>query len=183
MKTHFTLLLSIAVLFLYSSAMMGCNNSSTTTTTEKAVTSDDHEHGDDDQDHDHDDHAHDDHAHHDHDHGHEGHDHPAHGPHGGHMVELNSGKHAEWAHDDEKDKITVYPENAEIVTKIEMTTKVGDKVTPYEFEKAEVDGATVYELTSPELLTAIKMGDAVETNLVLTTTDGEMTAAVKHHSH
>ncbi|WP_186776073.1 hypothetical protein [Rubripirellula reticaptiva] len=130
----------------------------------------------------HDDHDHDDHAHDDHD-DHAGHDHPAHGPNGGHMVELSGGGHAEWAHDDDKELITVYPENADQVTKVEMKVTIDDKATNYSFAKSDDDGLVIYTLTSPELLTAIKMGDAVKTELVISTDDGDMTGKVAHHAH
>lgn len=137
-----------------------------------------------------DNHAHDDHGHdhagHDHgedDHSHDGHDHPEHGPNGGHMVNLSGGAHAEWAHDDDKELITVYPENVASVTGVQMRTLIQDEATAYDFTKADDDGLTVYTLTSPELLTAIKMGDAVKTELVIMTGDGEASGKVVHHQH
>ncbi|TWU47457.1 hypothetical protein Poly51_52570 [Rubripirellula tenax] len=133
-------------------------------------------------DHDHDDHNHGDHDDHDHD-DHAGHDHAAHGPNGGHMVDLTGGAHAEWAHNDDQELLAVYPENADQVTGVEMKTTIQGETTVYPFEKADDDSMTVYSLTSPELLTAIKMGDAVETVLVITTKEGEATGKVVHHAH
>jgi hypothetical protein len=99
------------------------------------------------------------------------------------MVELAGGAHAEWAHDDETDLITVYTEKPEAVTKVEMKTTIAGKETVYSFEPKEADGKTTYQLTSPELLTAVKMGAVVDTKLVITTEDGESSGQVKHHAH
>lgn len=157
----------VAVCF---TGLVGCSGSTSTPVAE--TSSDDHGH--EDHDHDHGD---------DHDHSHDGHDHPEHGPNGGHMVNLSGGAHAEWSHDDDKDLITVYPENAATVTAVMMRTVIEDAATDYEFAKADDDGVTVYTLTSPELLTAIKMGDAVKTEMVIQTADGEATGKVLHHAH
>ena len=99
------------------------------------------------------------------------------------MVELSGGAHAEWAHDDDQDLIVVIPEEPESVTKVEMKTTIEGTETVYSFEQAEDEGITLYRLESPELLTAIKMGEGVETKLVVTTADGEATGNVEHHAH
>lgn len=157
---------------------VGCGAPDSTATTDSAETDDhgDHDHGDGDHDHG-------DHDHGDHDDDHAGHDHPEHGPNGGHMVNLSGGAHAEWSHDDEKELLTVYPEDAGKVTKVEMKTTIDGTDTVYPFEKSDDDGMTTYTLTSPELLTAIKMGDAVKTELLITTEDGQAGGAVVHHAH
>ena len=49
--------------------------------------------------------------------------------------------------------------------------------------KLQRDGKTTYQLVSPELLTAVKMGKLVDTKLVITTNDGEATGKVSHHAH
>ncbi|QDT03604.1 hypothetical protein K227x_19880 [Rubripirellula lacrimiformis] len=179
MNRAFTLLSCALVATFGFTVLAGCGSSS-------APPAESADHGHDDHDHEGHDHDHDDHEGHDHDdHGddHEGHDHPAHGPNGGHMVDLSGGAHAEWAHNDDKELITVYPENADKVTKVEMKTTIEGDSTVYPFAKADDDGQTIYTLTSPELLTAIKMGDAVKTELVITTADGESTGKVAHHAH
>ena len=99
------------------------------------------------------------------------------------MIELSGGAHAEWTHDNLKNLITVYVEKPETVEKVVMIAKVADEETPYEFEKAEVNETTVFQIVSPELITAATMGEHVETNLVITSAEGEMTGAVKHHAH
>ena len=99
------------------------------------------------------------------------------------MVELTGGAHAEWAHDDEEDLITVYTEDTDAVTKVEMKTTIEGNETVYEFEKQETDGVTTHQLVSPELLTAVKMGKLVDTKLVITTKEGETTGKVLHHAH
>jgi ABC-type Zn2+ transport system substrate-binding protein/surface adhesin len=177
MKTPLRTILSAAVICLYGFPSAGCNNNASRSAS-SPPTSEQESH----EDHDHEGHDHDDHDGHDHD-DHEGHDHPAHGPNGGHMINLSGGAHAEWAHDDESDLITVYAEKPESVTKVEMKTNIGGTETVYEFEKKEADGKTMYEIVSPELLTAVKMGTGVDTTLVITTEDGQATAKVEHHSH
>lgn len=99
------------------------------------------------------------------------------------MANLTGGAHAEWAHDDDKELLTVYPENPAAVTAVMMRTTIEGTAKDYEFAKADDDGVTVYTLTSPELLTAIKMGDAVKTELIIQTADGEASGKVVHHAH
>lgn len=99
------------------------------------------------------------------------------------MIDLTGGAHVEWAHDDENDLITVFPENPEAVTSVAMKTNIDGNETVYDFEKKEIEGKTVFQIVSPELLTAVKMGKAVDTKLVVTTDEGEATAQVEHHAH
>jgi hypothetical protein len=204
MKTELRTILPVAILCLYTLTFVGCTKESSSTASAPPTSGqeDGHDHDDDDHDHDdheghdQDDHEHDDHDHqghdqddhehadHDHDdHDHEGHDHPAHGPNGGHMVNLSGGAHAEWAHEDEKDLLTVYAEKPEAVTKVTMKTTIEGNETIYEFEKQQLDGKTVYQLVSPELLTAVKMGKGVDTKLLISTEAGESTGQVEHHAH
>jgi hypothetical protein len=99
------------------------------------------------------------------------------------MVELSGGAHAEWAHDDEEDRITVYAENPQDVTKVEMHVTIDGKQTVYALEPHTADDETTFQITSPELLTAIKMGELVETKLLITAAAGEATGKVTHHAH
>ena len=183
MKTNsanlFRSLLSAFVLCCYVSLMIGCSGSPSSSETASSEASDH-----DDHDHDHDDHDHDDHDHDDHDHDHddhEGHDHAAHGPNGGHMVELTGGGHAEWLHNDQKDEILVYLEDVDSVDKVEMKVTIEGEETVYAFEP--VEGEAHYRIVSPDLLFAVKMGESVKTDLVVTHSEGEATGAVKHHAH
>jgi hypothetical protein len=167
------LLVSGLVLCCYTVTFVGCSgNSSPDSTT--MTDSDDHD------DHDHDDHVHDDHDEHAEE-GHEGHDHAPHGPHGGHMVDLSGGTHAEWTHDDQKDEVVVYVENPESVEKVSMKVTIEGETTEYALQPNEE--GTEYQIVSPDLLFAIKMGDSVETDLIVTTADGQATGAVEHHAH
>jgi len=184
MKTELRTILPVAILCLYTLTFVGCTKESSSTASAPPTSGQEDGHDHDDDDHDHDDHEghdQDDHEHDDHDH--EGHDHPAHGPNGGHMVNLSGGAHAEWAHDDEKDLLTVYAEKPEAVTKVTMKTTIEGNETIYEFEKQQLDGKTVYQLVSPELLTAVKMGKGVDTKLLISTEAGESTGQVEHHAH
>jgi hypothetical protein len=138
------------------------------------------------------DHDHDHEGDHDHDHDHEGdhedhegeHDHPAHGPNGGHMVKLDDGSEVEVALLKEDDKFTVYPNEPATVTKVEMITTIDDEQTTYPFEKAEgADSEGTFTLTSPELATAARMGEAVDVKLVVTSEGGESGGKFVLHEH
>ena len=72
---------------------------------------------------------------------------------------------------------------ADDVTKVAMTTDIEGEVSEYDFEKSETPDGVVYSITSPELATSVKMGDAVKTKLVITTKDGEINGDYHHHSH
>lgn len=118
------------------------------------------------------------------------HDHDDHGPHGGHLIHLEpSGSHAEWTHDDDSGKLAIHVE--EIVefgkkidsVKVELEIK-GEPKKSYDFAAA---GKGVYELVSPELLTAIEVGsgakEKVSVKLVLSIDGKEDTASLEHHEH
>lgn len=91
---------------------------------------------------------------------HEEHGDHGHGPNGGHMVHLEpSGSHAEWTHDDETGKLTVYvSEIVELGKKVEsvkVVLNIGDQPSKtFDFKAGE---KSTFEITSPELLTAIQM--------------------------
>ena len=97
------------------------------------------------------------------------------------MVELSGGTHAEWTHNDQTNELVVYVEDADAAEKVVMNVTIEGETTPYEFEPNE-DG-TEYQLVSPDLLFAIKMGEGVDTELIISTGDGEATGAIKHHAH
>lgn len=100
------------------------------------------------------------------------------------MVELSGGLHAEWTHDDRENLIRVYADEVKEVEKVVMKVAVeGQEPTEYSFEPGEADGKSFYELTSPELLTSVKMGKLVDTQLVITTKEGEVSGQVEHHAH
>jgi len=149
----------------------------------------DHDHGD-HADHDHGDHAdhdHGDHADHDHgDHAEGEHDHPAHGIRGGHLINLSGDKEVEVQFTDDADKFVIHVADAakpDTVTKVVMSTTIDGKVAEYPLEKAETDDGVVYEITSPALATAVKMGDVVKTTLTISTKDGDISGVYKHHAH
>lgn len=170
-------LLCLSVLGLYGVAVVGCGSSAPSTTTE----TDDHDH-----DHDHDgDHSHEDeHDHSEHDHAE--HDHPAHGIHGGHMVGLSGDNDVEVQFMEGDDEFNVFVGetlSAEEVSGVAMKTDIEGTVSEYDFEQSETPDGVVFSIKSPELATAVKMGDAVKTTLVITTKDGEVSGDYKHHSH
>ena len=181
---------------------MGCNTQEPVDGSNPASSDhDDHDHADGDHDHgDHDhadgdhDHADGDHDHADGDHDHADHadgdhaehDHPAHGIRGGHLIKLSGDKEVEVQFTDDADKFVVHVADAakpDTVTKVAMSTDIAGKVSDYPLVKAETDDGVVYEITSPALATAIKMGDVVKTTLTISTADGEMSGVYKHHAH
>jgi len=133
-------------------------------------------------DHDHSDHDHGEDAHDGHDHS--AHEHPAHGLNGGHMVKLDNGSDIEVALDKENDAFSIFPADAKAVKTVKMISKIEDEETTYDFSastEADLEGAFV--LTSPELATAVRMGDAVEVTLVVETEEGAASARYQHHEH
>jgi len=109
---------------------------------------------------------------HDHDHGnaktaakddHAGHEHPEHGPNGGHIAHFESSPttHFEWAHDEDKQTVTVYFE--ELVSggnKIEsvevvVTSNGQEKKFKLEpLESAKIAGS-IFQIKDQELLTLV----------------------------
>ncbi len=146
---------------------------------------------------------------HDHDHGHDhgegksdkkddhaGHDHPEHGPNGGHIAHFDSSPttHFEWAHDEDKQTLTVYFE--ELVSggnKIEsvevVVTSSGQekkfKLEP--LESAKIAGS-IFQVKDQELLTLVgasgKDEKGVQARLVAKI-DGkeEKLLLIDHHHH
>ena len=165
MKTKTRTILSVAILCLCGFAVAGCKSESSNTDSfalndqgedeDAYVRSDDH-----------------------------GHDHPEHGKRGGHMVQLSNDSETEVHFDEESELFSVYIDGLGEVTKVQMTTTISDEKTVYEFERTETPGGPLYGLKSPELATAVKMGkDAAQVELMITTSDGDLTAAYEHHSH
>jgi len=119
-------------------------------------------------------------SHDDHDHDH---DHPDHGPHGGHMVELGDGSKAEVDFADDLDMFSIWVDNPESVTKVEMITTIDEKVKTYPFENQKTFDSIIFALTDPELSTAVMMGEGVDVKLVIAREEGEVSGTFEHHSH
>ncbi|MFN4906437.1 MAG: hypothetical protein ACK5LQ_14495 [Planctomycetota bacterium] len=150
---------------------------------------------------------------HDHDHGHDhghdhsdgksakkddhaGHDHPEHGPNGGHIAhfDTNATTHFEWAHDEEKQTLTVYFE--ELVSggnKIEsvevVVTSSGQekkfKLEP--LESAKIAGS-IFQVKDQELLTLVGASGQDEKGVqarLVAKIDGkeEKLLLIDHHHH
>ena len=194
MKTNrFATLLCLSIACVYGVTQIGCSKqdaAGNSTTTAGDHSEDDHDHEDhdhEDGDHSHADHDHGDHADHDHgDHAEGEHDHPAHGIRGGHLINLSGDKEVEVQFTDDADKFVIHVADAakpDTVTKVVMSTTIDGKVAEYPLEKAETDDGVVYEITSPALATAVKMGDVVKTTLTISTKDGDISGVYKHHAH
>ena len=162
-------------------SLSGCGTGGEGPSTPASEADADHDH-----DHDHDgDHDHDHADHEDHDgHDHSAHEHPEHGLNGGHMVKLEDGSEIEVALNKEDDAFAIFPATPADVSSIKMISKVGEEETTYEFAASESeDSAGAFLLTSPELATAVRMGDTVEVTLVVETKDGSTSAKYQHHEH
>ena len=213
MKTNrFATLLCLSIACVYGVTQIGCSKQETggTSTTTAGDHSDDdhgdgdhshddhgdgdhshdeHDHGDGDHSHDDHDHGDGDHSHDDHDHGDHAageHDHPAHGIRGGHLINLSGDKEVEVEFTADADKFVIHVADAakpDTVTKVVMSTTIDGKVADYPLEKAETDDGVVYEITSPALATAVKMGDVVKTTLTISTKDGDISGVYMHHAH
>ena len=164
---------------------IGCDTSKDSTKTGPVAQSHDHDH-----DHDHDGKDSDKKD------AHAGHDHPEHGPHGGHIAHFDSSPttHFEWAHDQDKQTLTVYFE--ELVSggnKIEsvevvVTSNGQEKKFKLEpLETAKIAGS-VFELKDQELLTLVGASGEDEKGVQATlvaSIDGkeEKLLLVDHHHH
>ena len=131
---------------------------------------------------------------HDHDHDH-GHDHAAHGPHEGHVLELGEEEyHAEWTHDDDSGKVTVYlfdheikqpaPTTAETVV---IKVKVGETEKEYLLEAidrttGEMPTATQFELVDKTLGTAL-ITEGTDATLAVEIGGKPYTAKIEHEDH
>lgn len=158
-----------------------------------------HEHGDHAHD-GHDDHGNDEHGHDDHDHeGHDhGHDHP-HGPHDGELIELAGAApgethHAEWTHDAESGLVTVYILDSQAkkerpIAAAEVTIEVrlqGKQPQTYVLSAVSTDNdgkASQFELQEPELLTSLKLKDAVDAQLHVEIDGKKLTGKVEYVEH
>ena len=99
------------------------------------------------------------------------------------MVELSDGSKVEVLFADDADLFTVFANDPDKVSKVEMITKIGDDEKSYEFEKTSTFESAVFALKDPELSTAAKMGEGVDIQLVITSEDGVSKGEFEHHAH
>jgi hypothetical protein len=131
---------------------------------------------------------------HDHAHGHS-HGHADTGPNGGHLVEFQSEDyHAEWLHDDESGKVTVFildkaaKTNVPIANEsITIEKKIGEKSEKYQLMAQRADGETKtakFEIVDKPLIEALKsVGHGIEA-IVSVEIDGKaFTGKFEHHDH
>lgn len=136
---------------------------------------------------------------HGHDHAHHHHDHGETGPHGGHLLELGSGKyHAEWVHDDPSEQedaknVTVYILGEDAKTEVpidaeQITINVTGGKEPKQYQLAAVnavDGkASQFAIDDPALVVDLGMaGEGVEARLNVKIEGTPYNAAIEHHHH
>jgi hypothetical protein len=171
MRTHLLVVLAMVLAFVW---LVGC----TTTSPEPPKTDKPGEH-----------------SHDGHDHAH-GHSHADLGPNGGHLLELGDEKfHAEWVHDDEAGKLSVFildgaakelvPIAAE---KITIEKKVGDRSDTYDLHAVDRQGETPksakFEIVDKALIEALKLaGDGVEASIKIDVNGEPFTAKFTKHEH
>ncbi|HTN74282.1 MAG TPA: hypothetical protein VL096_03515 [Pirellulaceae bacterium] len=133
---------------------------------------------------------------HDHDHGHDhAHDHAAHGPHGGHVVELGDEEyHAEWTHDDASGKVTVFVLDKELKKEVPIVaetvvikTKVGETEKVFTLEPMnrttdEKPTAFEFSITDKTLLPILtSAGKGAEASLEIDVNGKPFVAKIEAH--
>ncbi len=130
------------------------------------------------------------------DHGHD-HAHPAHGPNGGHLVELGDEEyHAEWLHDDATGTVTVIILDGQVKDEVgieaeSLTINVAiEGQSPQTYELPAVNRssddppkATRFELSSEKLLTALQIGTGVHATLSVDIAGKQYVGKIEHHHH
>jgi hypothetical protein len=127
-------------------------------------------------------------AHHDHD--------EELGPHQGHLVHLEPSEFvAEWTHDDEAHKITVYildPAGRQSVAiaagHVTIESVVGDKPEEYQLTAVEPNDedpakASQFEAVDETLLTTLAVGTGVHARLRFTIGEKTYEGEIEHHEH
>jgi len=135
---------------------------------------------------------------HGHEHGHDHHDHAAQGPHGGHIVELGQEEyHAEWTHDDESGKVTVYILDGEMKnevkiesTEITINTKIGDAEKDYTLAaedagESDPPQAAKFSVEDKSLVVALEAAgkEGTSARLKVTIKGKEFTSPITHEAH
>ena len=99
------------------------------------------------------------------------------------MIELSDGSKVEVMHADDLDMFTVWADDPDKVTKVEMITRIDGTEKTYPFEKTKTFTSAIFGLTNPELATAAQMGEGVDIKLVIAYPDRELTGKFEHHAH
>jgi hypothetical protein len=143
---------------------------------------------------------------HDHDHGHgsesdkkdahAGHDHPEHGPNGGHIAHFDTSAttHFEWAHDEDKQTLTVYFEElvsgGNKIESVEVVVTSGGQEKKFKLEPLETAkiAGSIYQIKDQELLTLVGASGEDEKGVqarLVAKIDGkeEKLLLIDHHHH
>lgn len=111
----------------------------------------------------------------------EGHSHEI-GPNGGHVVLMQPGDlKAEWVQLTEDETVQVFLPSAKDANRVTMLVSLdaGPSQT-FDLKRDEALGTEGYSIKSPELMTAIKMKDAVKVNLEVEAGEQTLKAAIEH---
>jgi hypothetical protein len=128
-------------------------------------------------------------------HGHD-HAHPAHGPNGGHLVELGEEEyHAEWLLDGATGTVTVIILDGQVKDEVGIEAKsvtinvaIEGQSQTYELPAVNASGddppkATQFELSSEKLLTALKVGTGVHATLSVDIAGKQYVGQIEFHHH
>ncbi len=131
-----------------------------------------------------------------HGHGEEGHVHPAHGPHGGHLIEIGEEEyHAEWTHADDG-TVTIYVLDKEAKNEVPIAaeditieTKIGEKATEFKLiavnrSEGDMPKTAKFELVDKNLLGVLEtLSKGVTATLKLDINNKPFEAAITHDDH
>lgn len=135
---------------------------------------------------------------HGHEHGHEHHDHAAHGPHGGHIIELGHEEyHAEWTHDDESGKVTVYILDGDMKNEVKIespdisiNTKIGDAEKDYTLAAEDASDsdppqASKFSIEDKALVVALEAAgkEGASARLKVKIKNKEFSSPITHDAH
>ncbi len=162
----------------------GCPSPAPTTTPTKGGEEHGHEHGEEG------------HAHGEKAGDHAGHDHAAHGPHGGHLIEIGEEEyHAEWTHA-EDGTVTIYILDAEAKNEVPIAaeditieTKIGDKASEFKLlaanrSEGDMPKTAKFELVDKNLLGVLEtLSKGVTATLKIKINDKSYDAPITHDDH
>lgn len=170
--------MAVVAVMLVGVWLTGCGGSTTKDDPKKGATGKADDHG------------------HDHDHAH--HDHSAHGPHGGHILELGHEEyHAEWTHDDDSGKVTVYVLDGDMKNEVKIesseitiSTKIGETEKDYalaaeEATESDPPQASRFAVEDKSLVVALEAAgkEGTSATLKLKIKGKPFAQEIKHEEH
>lgn len=104
------------------------------------------------------------------------------GPHGGHIVRMQPGNQAvEWVQLDEEETVQIYLPDVAEVEQVKMNIALPDgKTQAFDLTADESLGEGAYQIQSPVLMTAMKMKEGIEVNLLVKAGGAQMSVPIEH---